>query len=118
MGRGSLRARRAAPGPGPRARRADRLPRPEPLRVSDDGTGGASWAELSGAPVLPVVRGWVPTADAAALEVPSGEVRVTGYLQASEAAGPGDCPRGRPTRSPPRRSRTRGATPSMAATWS
>lgn len=57
-----------------------------PLRVSDDGTGGASWASLSGPPVLPVVRGWVPsTDDAAALAVPDGEVRVTGWLQASEA---------------------------------
>ncbi|MHA7132248.1 SURF1 family protein [Oerskovia turbata] len=65
-----------------------------PLRVSDDGTGGESWADLSGAPVLPVVRGWVPTADAAALEVPTGEVRVAGYLQASEADGDGDLPAG------------------------
>nr|WP_172152946.1 SURF1 family protein [Isoptericola chiayiensis] len=58
-----------------------------PLRVSDDGTGGASWADLSGAPVLPVVRGWVesPTPGAEALEVPGGEVGVTGWLQASES---------------------------------
>ncbi|MDQ4026341.1 MAG: SURF1 family protein [Actinomycetota bacterium] len=57
-----------------------------PLRVSDDGTGGASWASLSGEPVLPVVRGWVASPDAApALEVPDGEVRMTGWLQASEA---------------------------------
>lgn len=65
-----------------------------PLRVADDGTGGESWADLSGPPVVPVVRGWVPTADPAALEVPSGEVRVTGYLQASEAAGTGGLPAG------------------------
>jgi len=68
-----------------------------PLRVSDDGTGGESWADLSGPPVVPVVRGWVPTADAedaAGLEVPSGEVRVTAYLQASEAAGTGGLPAG------------------------
>lgn len=68
-----------------------------PLRVSDDGTGGESWAGLSGPPVVPVVRGWVPTADAeddAALAVPSGEVRVTAYLQASEAAGTGGLPEG------------------------
>ncbi|PFG33946.1 cytochrome oxidase assembly protein ShyY1 [Sanguibacter antarcticus] len=65
-----------------------------PLRVSDDGTEGASWAGLSGAPVLPVVRGWVPTADSAALDPPSGTVRVTGYVQASEATGEGDLPAG------------------------
>ncbi|WP_255371812.1 SURF1 family protein [Cellulosimicrobium sp. CUA-896] len=67
-----------------------------PLRVTDDGTGGASWQDLSGAPVLPVVRGWVPTPDAgAALEVPDGVVRLTGYLQASEAAGEAELPAGR-----------------------
>ncbi len=58
-----------------------------PLRVSDDGTGGASWAALSGEPVLPVVRGWVdsPTPGDAALEVPAGEVSLHGWLQASES---------------------------------
>lgn len=62
-----------------------------PLRVTDDGTGGASWASLSGAPVVPVVRGWVPSATPgdAALEVPAGEVRVTGRLQASESTQEG-----------------------------
>lgn len=59
-----------------------------PLRVSDDGSGGASWAGLSGAPVLPVVRGWVATpADAPA--APTGTLDVTGYLQSSEAVGDG-----------------------------
>ncbi|GAA4830855.1 SURF1 family protein [Luteimicrobium xylanilyticum] len=56
-----------------------------PLRVSDDGTSGASWKNLSGgAPVVPVVRGWVAT-PAQAPAAPSGTVRVNGYLQASEA---------------------------------
>ncbi|MBD9698875.1 SURF1 family protein [Flavimobilis sp. GY10621] len=59
-----------------------------PLRVSDDGSGGASWADLSGAPVIPVVRGWVATPDDAPA-APSGEVTVTGYLQSSEAVGVG-----------------------------
>ena len=57
-----------------------------PLRVSDDGTGGASWAGLSGAPVVAVVRGWVASpSHGPGLEVPVGEVRVTGWLQAGEA---------------------------------
>jgi cytochrome oxidase assembly protein ShyY1 len=64
-----------------------------PMRVSDDGTGGASWESLSGAPVLPVVRGWVASPDdARALEVPDGEVSVTGWLQASEATTDGAVP--------------------------
>lgn len=65
-----------------------------PLRVSDDGTGGASWADLSGPPVLPVVRGWTdsPTPSDVALEVPDGEVRVTGWLQASESVQDGGEP--------------------------
>ncbi|GHG45601.1 SURF1-like protein [Flavimobilis marinus] len=58
-----------------------------PLRVSDDGTGGASWAGLSGPPVLPVVRGWVP--EPGDYPLPTGEVDVTGYLQASEAVAAG-----------------------------
>lgn len=60
-----------------------------PLRVSDDGTNGESWADLSGPPVLAVVRGWVPAdtdLDDPALAVPTGVVRLTGYLQAGEAA--------------------------------
>ena len=57
-----------------------------PFRVSDDGTGGASWAELSGAPVLAVVHGWVETpADAEALIPPEGDVTLSGWLQAGEA---------------------------------
>lgn len=73
-----------------------------PLRVSDDGTGGESWAALSGPPVLPVVRGWVdsPTPGDAALEVPAGEVSLHGWLQASEStartAAPPDNPGGPP----------------------
>jgi cytochrome oxidase assembly protein ShyY1 len=56
------------------------------LRVTDDGTGGASWANLSGAPVLPVVRGWVASpSDAPALGVPPGQVRVTGWVQTGES---------------------------------
>lgn len=65
-----------------------------PLRVSDDGSAGASWAELSGPPVVPVVRGWVPSEDAAVLAPPTGTVRVTGYVQASEATGQGGLPPG------------------------
>ncbi|WP_435738817.1 SURF1 family protein [Cellulosimicrobium sp. PMB13] len=66
-----------------------------PLHVTDDGTGGDSWADLSGAPVLPVVRGWVASPDdPVALQVPDGEVRLTGYLQASEAAGEEVLPQG------------------------
>lgn len=58
-----------------------------PMRVTDDGTAGASWADLSGAPVLPVIRGWV--AEPGDFEPPSGDVEVTGYLQASEAVALG-----------------------------
>ena len=48
-----------------------------------------------GSPVLAVVRGWVGSAaDAAALAVPSGEVTVTGYLQAAEGPGSGLLPGG------------------------
>lgn len=52
-----------------------------PLRVEATG--------VSAGAVLPVVRGWVPSADvgAAVLDAPAGTVEVTGFLQASEAAG-------------------------------
>ncbi|MGH3586058.1 MAG: SURF1 family protein [Pseudonocardia sp.] len=65
-----------------------------PLRVTDDGSGGESWASLSGPPVIPVVRGWVDSPDpgAAALDVPDGEVRVTGWLQAAESVQEGGEP--------------------------
>lgn len=57
-----------------------------PFRVTDDGTGGASWADLSGAPVLAVVQGWVAApADAEALTHPEGEVTLTGWLQVGES---------------------------------
>lgn len=56
-----------------------------PLRVSVD-VGGTPAAK----PVLPVVRGWVAGPDGADLVPPSGEVALTGYLQASEAAGSTD----------------------------
>lgn len=46
--------------------------------------------------VLPVVRGWVATADdAAGLTTPAGTVRLTGYLQASEGSGDGGLEPGR-----------------------
>lgn len=62
-----------------------------PLRVSDDGSGGESWATLSGAPVLPVVLGWAPTQDEARAALPpaGADATVTGYLQTSEAVGDG-----------------------------
>jgi cytochrome oxidase assembly protein ShyY1 len=57
-----------------------------PFRVTDDGTGGVSWAGLSGAPVLAVVQGWVAApADAEALTLPEGEVTLTGWLQVGES---------------------------------
>lgn len=59
-----------------------------PLRVSDDGAGGATWADLSGPPVLPVVRGWVASPGDAVAPAP-GTVTVTGYLQTSESVGTG-----------------------------
>ncbi|MGO1315988.1 MAG: SURF1 family protein [Cellulomonadaceae bacterium] len=58
-----------------------------PLRVSDDGTGTGSWADLSGPPVLAVVRGWVPSPDVDLLPPPEDAVQVSGYLQSSEALG-------------------------------
>lgn len=59
-----------------------------PLRVTDDGSAGASWAGLSGAPVMPVVRGWVASPEDAP-EPPAGTVEIAGYLQSSEAVGDG-----------------------------
>lgn len=60
-----------------------------PLRVSDDGTGGDSWADLSGEPVLGVVRGFVAS-PADVPPPPSGEVELTGWLQAGEATSGGE----------------------------
>ncbi len=59
-----------------------------PMRVTDDGSNGQSWAGLSGPPTLPVVRGWVPSVDDA-YSPPQGPVELTGYLQASEAVALG-----------------------------
>lgn len=73
------------------------------LRVSDDGSAGENWRDLSGPPMLAVVRGWLPAVpdgaaalpDGAAPDFstapvppapPSGTVTITGYLQSSEAA--------------------------------
>lgn len=68
------------------------------LEVEDDGVGGQSWADLSGAPVLPVVRGWIPPSAvssagkisdqwATTITPVDASVTVTGWLQASEAKG-------------------------------
>lgn len=68
------------------------------LRVQDDGVNGQTWADLSGAPVLPVVRGWIPPSAvsnsgeisaqwAAAINPNDTSVTITGWLQASEAKG-------------------------------
>lgn len=54
-----------------------------PLRVTDDGSRGSSWANLSGSPVLPVVRGWVPSPGP--YEPSTGPAEVNGFLQASES---------------------------------
>ncbi len=62
---------------------------------------------VDGGKALPVVRGWLPgSADPAkAPAAPTGEVTVTGALQASESPGrtasppPGVCPQDRPARS-------------------
>lgn len=66
------------------------------LLVTEDGSNGASWENLSGNPRLPVVRGWVPSnavdasgalsdewADRA--RTPEQEVTLVGWLQASES---------------------------------
>ncbi len=59
------------------------------LRVSDDGLDGHSWADLSGAPVLPVVLGWAATLDEAEqVQIPDGQVALRAYLQGPEASGP------------------------------
>lgn len=58
------------------------------LRVLDDGSGGVD-GDANDAPVLAVVRGWVPDAASSLPAVPAGLVNVTGYLQAAEAAGTG-----------------------------
>lgn len=66
------------------------------LRVTDDGSNGASWAELSGNPLLPVVRGWVPLEAVDAngqlaqqwandLQPEPIETNLIGWLQASES---------------------------------
>lgn len=71
------------------------------LRVTDDGSAGASWAHLSQPPFLAVVRGWLPkdavgddgwlTDQWADVVVPpAGEVTVEGWLQASESTLPSD----------------------------
>lgn len=59
------------------------------FRVDDDGTAGSSWAELSGPPLVTVVRGWVPTVEAAAAlqPLPTSQVRIVGYLQSAEGGG-------------------------------
>ncbi len=59
-----------------------------------DGTEGyyllsALAVDSAGGAVLPVVRGWVPEADPGYLEVPAGQVEVTGYLAGSEAVTSG-----------------------------
>ena len=57
------------------------------LRVLDDGAGAVAGAPAD-APVLAVVRGWLPEG-VEPPATPTGEVTVTGYLQSGEAAGPG-----------------------------
>lgn len=56
------------------------------LRVLDDGAG-AVVGDSDDAPVLAVVRGWVPDASVAVLPAPTGSATVTGYLQVGEGAG-------------------------------
>lgn len=75
-----------------------------PLRVGEPGAGTAGGEADAEAPdggdarrpVLPVVRGWVPTVEAAAAldPPPGGPVSVTGYLQAGEASGEAGLPVG------------------------
>ena len=62
------------------------------------GTGGGSRGLLVVTPlrtasgVLPVLRGWVPSADAPATEAPAGRVTLSGWLQRSEAGPPAGAP--------------------------
>jgi cytochrome oxidase assembly protein ShyY1 len=71
-----------------------------PLRVTDQRSGAAPSAPdgaqvPAGTPVLPVVRGWIASADdSAALAVPSGDVTVTAYLQSSEVSSTAQLPDG------------------------
>lgn len=76
-----------------------------PLRVTDAGAGeavsdgGAGEAVSDGGAspaVLPVVRGWVesPEAAAALTPAPGGTVTVAGFLQGGEAVGEGGLPAG------------------------
>lgn len=65
------------------------------LRVLDDGVSLAS-ESADDAPVLAVVRGWVPSAEVELPSAPSGETSVTGYLQVGEAAGDGRASDGSP----------------------
>lgn len=58
------------------------------LRVLDDGAG-ASFASAAEAPVLAVVRGWVPEASTELPALPVARTSVTGHLQVGEAAGTG-----------------------------
>lgn len=72
----------------------------DPLRVGTaGGPGGAeasARADGTGDAVLAVVRGWVPSPQAAveAGPAPSGTVEVEGYLQSGESAGYADLPAG------------------------
>lgn len=59
------------------------------MRVTDDGTGAGELVAPVDAPVLAVVRGWVPDAAAGVPPAPSGVTSVTGYLQVGEGAGTG-----------------------------
>ncbi len=75
------------------------------LRVTDDGSNGQNWADLSAPPVLAVVRGWVPYSalddNGAVVEQwrdtlapPDAPVELIGWLQASEAMLSVDLPAG------------------------
>jgi len=77
------------------------------LVVTEDGTDGQSWAELSGNPRLPVVRGWVSADQVAstgglqpaltaqlAAQAAAGPATLVGWLQASESTVPDTLPAG------------------------